>query len=59
MKGLFDFDGNGETDALEFLVGAGLLDPSSPMNKGNDTDGNSGFDTDYDNDDEEDDYDCE
>lgn len=34
MKPLFDFNGNGKMDLLEFLTGAGVFDPNSPINKG-------------------------
>ncbi len=33
IKPLFDFNGNGEMDMLEFMMASGTLNPNNPMNR--------------------------
>ena len=33
MKPLFDFNGDGKMDMMEFLIATGAFDPNSPMNQ--------------------------
>ena len=60
MKPLFDFDGNGKMDELEFLLATGALDPSLGQTASDDFDDDldddfdddldDGFDDGFDND---------
>ncbi len=58
MKPLFDFDGNGKMDELEFLLATGALDPSLGQTANDDFDGifDDDSDDDFDSFDGDDDF---